>query len=97
MLQVVANFHHDHSREPARLVPQPKRLPLLLLSPLALLLAGATGADFLLTTVQAMNLHQRVAGPELLFVISDFAVRLFPISDARLVQVLVFLALFLFL
>jgi phosphatidylglycerol lysyltransferase len=36
--------------------------------PLALLLAGATGADFLLTTAQALNLHQSMAGAEVLFV-----------------------------
>jgi hypothetical protein len=36
--------------------------------PLALLLAGATGADFLLTTAQALNLHQSVSGLEALFV-----------------------------
>jgi phosphatidylglycerol lysyltransferase len=36
--------------------------------PIALLLAGATGADFLLTTAQALNLHQSVTGAEMLFV-----------------------------
>jgi len=36
--------------------------------PLALLLAGATSADFLLTTAQALNLHQSVTGLEMLFV-----------------------------
>ena len=38
--------------------------------PFALLLAGATGADFLLTTAQALNLHQSVQGAELLFVVA---------------------------
>lgn len=54
--------------------------------PMALVLAGATAADLLLTSVQAMNLHQDVAGAELLFVVAGAA--------GPLIATLVLVALF---